>query len=214
MSPFSPHSPETTVKISHFSRLTTSTALLTRYNSWNTPRLSTWKVGSGVQEARSRLDCQRGWCLSHLPFSTGKGHGLSITPLPAGHMIGGTIWKIVKDGEEEIVYAVDFNHKREMWAFVRGGICLFLFFSNLSPVIFTETGSSSSFFSFFIPLSHLNGCTLESISRPSLLITDSFNAAYVQPRRKQRDEMLLSKSPSSVRTVSSMPLCQNDDCNS
>ncbi|KAK7907649.1 hypothetical protein WMY93_016261 [Mugilogobius chulae] len=35
----------------------------------------------------------------------GKGHGLSITPLPAGHMIGGTIWKIVKDGEEEIVYA-------------------------------------------------------------------------------------------------------------
>jgi len=47
-------------------------------------------------------------------FFVGKGHGLSITPLPAGHMIGGTIWKIVKDGEEEIVYAVDFNHKREM----------------------------------------------------------------------------------------------------
>lgn len=46
--------------------------------------------------------------------ATGKGHGLSITPLPAGHMIGGTIWKIVKDGEEEVVYAVDFNHKREM----------------------------------------------------------------------------------------------------
>lgn len=47
-------------------------------------------------------------------YLAGKGHGLSITPLPAGHMIGGTIWKIVKDGEEEIVYAVDFNHKREM----------------------------------------------------------------------------------------------------
>ena len=29
-------------------------------------------------------------------------------------MIGGTAWKIVKDDEEgEIVYAVDFNHKRE-----------------------------------------------------------------------------------------------------
>lgn len=49
-----------------------------------------------------------------LYLTLGKGHGLSITPLPAGHMIGGTIWKIVKDGEEEIVYAVDFNHKREM----------------------------------------------------------------------------------------------------
>lgn len=59
------------------------------------------------------------WTRSHLPnclsfYLIGKGHGLSITPLPAGHMIGGTIWKIVKDGEEEIVYAVDFNHKREM----------------------------------------------------------------------------------------------------
>lgn len=42
--------------------------------------------------------------------------------------------------------------------------------------------------------SHLNGCSLEAISRPSLLITDSFNATYVQPRRKQRDEQLLSKS--------------------
>uniref|UniRef100_A0A8C3ADF8 Cleavage and polyadenylation specificity factor subunit 2 n=1 Tax=Cyclopterus lumpus TaxID=8103 RepID=A0A8C3ADF8_CYCLU len=90
----------------------------------------------------------------------GKGHGLSITPLPAGHMIGGTIWKIVKDGEEEIIYAVDFNHKREI---------------------------------------HLNGCILESISRPSLLITDSFNAKYVQPRRKQRDELLLTNVMETLR---------------
>lgn len=28
-------------------------------------------------------------------------------------MIGGTIWKIVKEGEEEIVYGVDFNLKKE-----------------------------------------------------------------------------------------------------
>ncbi|KAI5746357.1 hypothetical protein M8J77_002710 [Diaphorina citri] len=42
-----------------------------------------------------------------------KGLGLTITPLPAGHMIGGTIWKIVKEGEEEIVYGVDFNLKKE-----------------------------------------------------------------------------------------------------
>uniref|UniRef100_A0A671SQ14 Cleavage and polyadenylation specificity factor subunit 2 n=1 Tax=Sinocyclocheilus anshuiensis TaxID=1608454 RepID=A0A671SQ14_9TELE len=90
----------------------------------------------------------------------GKGHGLSITPLPAGHMIGGTIWKIVKDGEEEIIYGVDFNHKREI---------------------------------------HLNGCSLETISRPSLLITDSFNASYVQPRRKQRDEQLLTNVMETLR---------------
>ncbi|MBN3325443.1 CPSF2 factor, partial [Atractosteus spatula] len=90
----------------------------------------------------------------------GKGHGLSITPLPAGHMIGGTIWKIVKDGEEEVVYAVDFNHKREI---------------------------------------HLNGCSLEILTRPSLLITDSFNATYVQPRRKQRDEQLLTNVMETLR---------------
>ena len=43
----------------------------------------------------------------------GKGHGIVITPLPSGHTIGGTIWKIIKDGEEDIIYAVDYNHKKE-----------------------------------------------------------------------------------------------------
>lgn len=68
-------------------------------------------------------------------------------------MIGGSIWKIVKVGEEDIVYAVDYNHKKER---------------------------------------HLNGCELEKISRPSLLITDTFNASYVQARRRIRDEKLMS----------------------
>ncbi|KAI6205525.1 Cleavage and polyadenylation specificity factor subunit 2 [Aphelenchoides besseyi] len=39
--------------------------------------------------------------------------GLQIMPLPAGHMIGGAVWRITKMGEEEIVYAVDFNHRKE-----------------------------------------------------------------------------------------------------
>ena len=55
---------------------------------------------------------QYAW-LNYSNFFVGRGHGLTITPFPAGHMVGGTIWKIVKDGEEEIVYAVDFNHKKE-----------------------------------------------------------------------------------------------------
>jgi cleavage and polyadenylation specificity factor subunit 2 len=45
----------------------------------------------------------------------GKGQGLQITALPGGHMIGGTIWKLLKDGEEEIIYAVDYNHHRERY---------------------------------------------------------------------------------------------------
>ena len=91
----------------------------------------------------------------------GKGQGITITPLPAGHMIGGTVWRIVKDGEEDIVYAVDFNHKKER---------------------------------------HLNGCVLETISRPSLLITDSYNANYVQERRRKRDEQLMTNILGTLRS--------------
>jgi len=40
---------------------------------------------------------------------------------------------------------------------------------------------------------HLNGCMLDAINRPHLLITDAFNADYVQARRMQRDEQLMSK---------------------
>lgn len=83
----------------------------------------------------------------------GKGYGLTVTPLPAGHMIGGTIWKIMKVGEEDIIYCNDFNHKKER---------------------------------------HLNGCELERLQRPSLLITDSFNATYQQARRRARDEKLMT----------------------
>ena len=37
---------------------------------------------------------------------------------------------------------------------------------------------------------HLNGCVLEQIIRPSILITDAFNANYTQARRRLRDEKL------------------------
>lgn len=47
----------------------------------------------------------------HLPLA-GKGEGIVITPYAAGHLLGGTIWKITKD-TEDIIYAVDFNHRKE-----------------------------------------------------------------------------------------------------
>lgn len=83
----------------------------------------------------------------------GVGCGLSITPLRAGHMVGGTIWKIVKDNEEDIVYAVDYNHKKER---------------------------------------HLGGCVLDTLTRPSLLITDAYNALNHQSRMRERDQKFLS----------------------
>lgn len=83
----------------------------------------------------------------------GKGLGLRITPLPAGHLLGGTVWRIAAPGEEDIVYAPDFNHKKER---------------------------------------HLNGCEIDKIMRPSLLLLGAMNADYVQQRRRLRDEKLMS----------------------
>lgn len=45
----------------------------------------------------------------HLPD---KGEGIVIAPHLAGHLLGGTMWRITKDGED-VIYAVDFNHRTE-----------------------------------------------------------------------------------------------------
>lgn len=86
--------------------------------------------------------------------------GIAITPYAAGHMIGGTMWKILKDDEEDIVYAVDFNHKKER---------------------------------------HLNGALFNNIIRPSLLITDAYNATFEYKKRRKRDQELISTILETVR---------------
>ncbi len=40
----------------------------------------------------------------------GKGAGITITPFAAGHLLGGTLWRISKD-DDDFVYAVDYNHR-------------------------------------------------------------------------------------------------------
>lgn len=45
---------------------------------------------------------------------TGKGEGLVITPFAAGHMIGGSLWRISTAVGEDVVYAVDYNHRKEL----------------------------------------------------------------------------------------------------
>eukprot|EP00240_Pyramimonas_obovata_P001561 CAMPEP_0118929284 /NCGR_PEP_ID=MMETSP1169-20130426/6328_1 /TAXON_ID=36882 /ORGANISM="Pyramimonas obovata, Strain CCMP722" /LENGTH=437 /DNA_ID=CAMNT_0006871443 /DNA_START=155 /DNA_END=1465 /DNA_ORIENTATION=+ len=88
----------------------------------------------------------------HLTASHGRSTSaaVTVTPYNAGHLLGGTLWKISKE-TEDVVYAVDFNHKKER---------------------------------------HLNGTVLESFNRPSLLITDAFNAANRPPARAARDKEL------------------------
>lgn len=90
----------------------------------------------------------------------GKGLGMNISALPAGHMLGGTMWRISRDGEEDILYAVDYNHKKER---------------------------------------HLGGCELDKIFRPSLLITDAFNATYRPERRRQRDQKFVAQLQATCR---------------
>eukprot|EP01119_Soliformovum_irregulare_P022802 TRINITY_DN7866_c0_g1_i1.p1 TRINITY_DN7866_c0_g1~~TRINITY_DN7866_c0_g1_i1.p1 ORF type:complete len:717 (-),score=229.90 TRINITY_DN7866_c0_g1_i1:43-2193(-) len=80
----------------------------------------------------------------------GRGAGIEITPHKAGHMIGGTVWKIKKE-TEEILYAVDYNHKKER---------------------------------------HLEATDLDHIGRPTVLITDAFNALTAQESRKMRESQL------------------------
>ena len=41
-----------------------------------------------------------------------KGTGIEVTPYAAGHTIGGAFWRIVYDGTDEVIFAVDLNHKR------------------------------------------------------------------------------------------------------
>jgi len=47
-------------------------------------------------------------------YYQGKCKGIIITAYSAGHTLGGTIWKIKKD-TDEILYAVNYNHKKERY---------------------------------------------------------------------------------------------------
>ncbi|KAI8087359.1 beta-lactamase-like protein [Thamnidium elegans] len=84
---------------------------------------------------------------------TGNCQGITITAYAAAHTIGGTIWKIKQD-TDEIVYAVDFNHRKEL---------------HLDGTVL-----------------HSGGVVLDSLTRPSLLITDAYNSKVIHPARKDR----------------------------
>ncbi len=50
-----------------------------------------------------------------LSFSeSSRGAGITIKPLPAGRLIGGSIWRICwRTEDNDVIYAVSFNHRRE-----------------------------------------------------------------------------------------------------
>ncbi|KAL0095247.1 beta-lactamase-like protein [Phycomyces blakesleeanus] len=108
------------------------------------------------------------------PFALpGKCRGITITAYAAAHTIGGTIWKIKQD-TDEIVYAVDFNHRKER---------------HLDGTVL-----------------HSGGVVLDSLTRPSLLITDALNAAVIHPARKDRYAAMFDTMISTLRNNGSVLL--------
>lgn len=54
------------------------------------------------------LDCPAAAALAaHLGCGS-----ISVTPFPAGHTVGGCVWRVEVAGEE-VVYALDTNHRKE-----------------------------------------------------------------------------------------------------
>ena len=47
-------------------------------------------------------------------FALGPSEELKIIPEPAGHMIGGAMWRIKQSNGENIVYAPTYNHKSDL----------------------------------------------------------------------------------------------------
>ena len=41
------------------------------------------------------------------------GTRLQVTAMQSGHMIGGAVWRVVKEGMEAVVYASNINHRKE-----------------------------------------------------------------------------------------------------
>ncbi|KAJ3035593.1 cleavage and polyadenylation specificity factor subunit 2 [Rhizophlyctis rosea] len=98
----------------------------------------------------------------------GKCKGITISAYAAGHTIGGAIWKIKKD-TDEIVYAVDYNHRKE---------------GHLNGTVFMST---------------------EALARPSVLITDAYNALNVKGEtRKARDAALIETLTSAMSRSSNV----------
>mmetsp|Transcript_30814 Transcript_30814/g.80643 ORF Transcript_30814/g.80643 Transcript_30814/m.80643 type:complete len:792 (+) Transcript_30814:220-2595(+) len=95
-----------------------------------------------------------------LDRSTGSETGITIEAHHAGHMIGGAVFRIWKDEAEDVVYAVDYNHRKER---------------------------------------HLPGSVLESLARPYLLITDSLNSTYSQPKQSETVQKMLGEVQTTLR---------------
>ena len=68
---------------------------------------------------------------------------VTATPYNSGRMVGGAIWRIKVNDVHDIVYAMDFNHKKEM---ILGGCSMMdLGLGSVRPgLVITSAGTSAS----------------------------------------------------------------------
>ncbi|MES1903150.1 MAG: cleavage and polyadenylation specificity factor subunit 2, partial [Paramarteilia canceri] len=45
--------------------------------------------------------------------NVGINSNIKVIPMPSGHMIGGTMWRVILPNGQNIVYSLDCNHKSE-----------------------------------------------------------------------------------------------------
>ncbi|CEF62433.1 Cleavage and polyadenylation specificity factor subunit 2 [Strongyloides ratti] len=113
---------------------------------------------------------------------------VTIQALCSGHMLGGSYWKISRMSDEDIIYAVDFNNKKERH--LNG--------ANFNAFINTNVSNISS--------SNLSSATNIG-TKPLLFITSGVNAGYVPEKRRTRDEKFLSSSYETLRNGGDVLVC-------
>lgn len=131
----------------------------------------------------------------------GKCKGITISPVCAGHTLGGAVWRIHACGEE-IVYAVDYNHRRERSTPTPPPPFPFPLAVRPHPYVVPSRPPCAPCLSFRL----LNGAALEgSLDRPAVLITDAYNYAGTPFDRRARDNKLIGGTlpPRLCRTAAS-----------
>ena len=71
-------------------------------------------------------------------YAAGAAQGFTITPFAAGHLVGGCAWRITTPEDEDIVYAVHYNHRKQACT-----ACMLTLLSLRVPSSFPDPVSSS-----------------------------------------------------------------------
>ena len=61
--------------------------------------------------------------------AAGAAEGFTITPFAAGHLVGGCAWRITTPEDEDIVYAVHYNHRKQASCTLHWNTCMSMLFT-------------------------------------------------------------------------------------